>query len=66
MSLKAKILVIDDELIVCKSCVRILGEEGHEVETALSGAQGLEHVKARSFDVILLDLKMPDMRRLLL
>ena len=61
MSLKARILVIDDELIVCKSCVRILGEEGHEVETALSGAQGLERVKARSYDVILLDLKMPDM-----
>ena len=61
MSLKARILVIDDEPIVCKSCSRILGEEGYEVETTLNGSQGLERMKARPFDVILVDLKMPDM-----
>ena len=61
MSLKARILVIDDEPVVCKSCSRILSEEGHEVEMALSGSQGLERIRTRSFDVVLVDLKMPDM-----
>jgi len=33
------ILVIDDEMIVCESCKRILEEDGYEVETALSGRE---------------------------
>jgi DNA-binding NtrC family response regulator len=54
-----RILVVDDEMIVCESCKRILEEEGYEVETALSGKEAFEKMKANPFDIVLTDLKMP-------
>jgi len=60
MSSKTKILVIDDELIVLKSCERILSEAGYEIETAQSSPQGLKLVDEGKFDVVLTDLKMPE------
>jgi DNA-binding NtrC family response regulator len=54
-----KILVVDDEMIVCESCKRILEEEGYEVETALSGKEAFEKMKANPFDIVITDLKMP-------
>jgi DNA-binding NtrC family response regulator len=54
-----RILVVDDEMIVCESCKRILEEEGYEVETALSGREAFEKMKANPFDIVITDLKMP-------
>ncbi len=54
-----KILVIDDEMIVCESCKRILEEEGYEVETALSGKEAFDKMKTSPFDIVITDLKMP-------
>jgi DNA-binding NtrC family response regulator len=54
-----KILVIDDEMIVCESCKRILEEEGYEVETALSGEEAFDKMKTSPFDIVITDLKMP-------
>ena len=54
-----KILVVDDEMIVCESCKRILEEEGYEVEIALSGKEAFEKMKAHPFDIVITDLKMP-------
>src|SRR4030066_611529 len=54
-----RILVIDDEMIVCESCKRILEEEGYEVETALSGKEAFDKMKTAPFDIVLTDLKMP-------
>jgi len=59
MPSRAKILVVDDEPIVCRSCFRILNEAGYQVETVLSGREALERVDHQSFDVVLVDLKMP-------
>ena len=56
---EVKILVVDDEMIVCESCKRILEEEGYEVETALSGKEAFEKMKANPFDIVITDLKMP-------
>jgi DNA-binding NtrC family response regulator len=53
-----RILVVDDEMIVCESCKRILEEE-YEVETALSGKEAFEKMKANPFDIVITDLKMP-------
>jgi DNA-binding NtrC family response regulator len=55
----ARILVVDDEMIVCESCKRILEEDGYEVETALSGMEAFEKMKENPFDIVLTDLKMP-------
>jgi DNA-binding NtrC family response regulator len=57
---KGKVLVIDDERSVCISCVRILEEEGYDVEYTLSGHEGVARATDGRWDVILLDLKMPD------
>jgi DNA-binding NtrC family response regulator len=54
-----RILVVDDERIVCESCKRILEEEGYEAETALSGKEAFEKMKAHPFDIVITDLKMP-------
>ncbi|MBM4330562.1 MAG: sigma-54-dependent Fis family transcriptional regulator [Deltaproteobacteria bacterium] len=56
-----KILVVDDEEIVCLSCYRILKEEGYEVQTCLSAREGLQLLAEDHFDLAIVDLKMPGM-----
>lgn len=56
-----KVLVIDDEAIVRISSKRTLEPEGYEVKLAESGKEGTEMLETETFDLILLDLKMPDM-----
>jgi DNA-binding NtrC family response regulator len=55
-----RILVIDDEMIVCESCKRILEEDGYEVDIALSGKEAFERMKENPYDIIITDLKMPE------
>lgn len=59
MASSPRILVIDDEPIVCESCQRILEDEGLEVETALSGAEAFAKMRENPFDIVITDLKMP-------
>ena len=56
----ADILVIDDELTVCRSCQKLLNEDGYDVSIALSGYEGLERARKGDFDLAIVDLKMPD------
>lgn len=56
-----KILVVDDELDVCSFLERILSREGYEVIVATSGMQAIEKVKSEKPQLILLDLRMPQM-----
>ncbi|MEW6108196.1 MAG: sigma-54 dependent transcriptional regulator [Nitrospirota bacterium] len=58
---KGRILVIDDEDIVRTSCRRMLEPEGYEVNTAKSGSDGITVLSDSIFDLVLTDLKMPDM-----
>lgn len=61
MDEKAKIIVIDDDDVIRLACEMTLKQEGLQVETAENGKVGIEKVKAGSFDLILLDLMMPEM-----
>ena len=54
-----KILVVDDDAIVIKSCRRILEAEGFEVSTVPGADQALEAIKNSDFDLLLVDVKMP-------
>jgi len=55
-----KALVIDDEQIVLDSVSKILKDENFEVEVTLSGRQGLEQAIQKDYDIVLTDLRMPD------
>src|SRR2546425_8535197 len=54
------ILIIDDELEIRESLQTLLEFEGYEVETAANGEQGLSKLGERPFDLVLLDLALPD------
>ena len=54
-----RILFIDDEDIVLRSCRRIFAKQDLVLETAVSGEEGLEKARAMDFDVVVTDLKMP-------
>ena len=57
----SKILVIDDQRSIRSTLKDILEMEGHTVVLAEDGAQGVEAFGADSFDVVLTDIKMPNM-----
>lgn len=57
----ARIIVVDDEVNICRVLHRVLTQEGHEVDTVLSAEAALEKMKYRVYDLILLDIKMPGM-----
>ena len=58
---KGKILVVDDEADIRESLQALLEMEGYVVDLAASGAEGLRAVEARDYDLMLLDLMMPDL-----
>jgi CheY-like chemotaxis protein/predicted regulator of Ras-like GTPase activity (Roadblock/LC7/MglB family) len=56
-----RILLVDDEPNVVKSCARMLELEGFAVEGVTSGKEALDLYRRESFDLVLTDLKMPNM-----
>jgi len=56
---RARVLVVDDESVVCESCRRVLSEEGYEVCTSTDPRQGLEQAQKENFELVIVDLKMP-------
>ncbi len=59
-SMSGSVLIIDDEAGIRESLETLLEMEGYDVETAASGQQGLNRLDQRTFDLILLDLALPD------
>jgi len=55
------ILVIDDEMMILQMTSDILEESGYTVRTALSGKEGIEMAEGKMPDLVILDLKMPEM-----
>jgi DNA-binding NtrC family response regulator len=55
------ILVVDDELEVCKALEMFLIKKGYKVSIATDGASALEFVKGHQPDIVLLDIIMPGM-----
>ena len=55
----AKILVVDDEEIALLTLAEILRLEGYAVQTAHSGELAVKALQSETFDVMILDLKMP-------
>jgi CheY-like chemotaxis protein len=62
VSPKLRILVVDDEPLVCEMVKAMLLQDGHEVDTALAGKDALTRFDADRFDLVLTDYKMPGMK----
>ncbi len=61
MSENRSLLVVDDEEVVCQACRRIFARQGFQVETNTDARQGLVMATEKDFEIILLDIKMPNM-----
>jgi DNA-binding NtrC family response regulator len=57
----AKILIVDDEISIRRILKEILENEKYVVDVAENGITALEKAKEENYDVILLDIKMPEM-----
>ncbi|MDP3919832.1 MAG: response regulator [Candidatus Omnitrophota bacterium] len=57
----AKILIVDDEKMICEAFQDVLREEDHEVDIALDGIEALKMVDNKAYDLIFLDVLMPRM-----
>jgi DNA-binding NtrC family response regulator len=55
----ANVLIVDDDESMRVGCLQTLSEAGYRAKAVPSGALALERAKGESFDVVLLDLKMP-------
>lgn len=58
---KKKILVVEDDEYVLGSIRILLNKEGYEVNTALDGLEALDSYRKESYDLVIADLKMPQM-----
>jgi len=61
MSAAPRVLVVDDEPMVTRSCRRVLTEAGYRVDTTASGREGMDRALSEDFDLVMTDLRMPDM-----
>jgi len=56
---KASILIVDDDISLCKTMSLVLRRQGYAVTTAKDGLEAIERVKEGPFDLIFMDIKMP-------
>jgi PAS domain S-box-containing protein len=55
------ILIVDDELILAIALARLLRRDGHTVDTAANGRLALAKLDERAYDLILCDMRMPEL-----
>lgn len=63
-STKNNILVIDDDLVIRRLLNTVLSSSGHDVDLVESCSSGLQRLKTKSYDLITLDVNMPEMNGL--
>ncbi|HRD94966.1 MAG TPA: response regulator, partial [Rubrivivax sp.] len=58
---RTRVLVVDDDPVVCKSFDRVLSGKGYAVVTAGNGEEALRKIAAEAYDAVFTDIKMPGM-----
>lgn len=58
--MNVKILIVDDDPIVLDSCKRVFEAEGFEVSLVPSADEALTAMENNAFDILLIDVKMPE------
>jgi len=61
MSNEPRLLVVDDEAVICQACRRIFVRQGFQVEESTDAREGLHRATEGEYAGILLDIKMPEM-----
>lgn len=61
MVTKTKILLIDDDFLVLRTLARVLEGRGYETTAVNSGTQAIERVKKEDFDLVMSDIRMPEL-----
>jgi len=61
MSDEPRLLVVDDEQVICQACRRVFSRQGFRVEESTDPEQGLQQARSNDYAAILLDIKMPKM-----
>lgn len=56
----ADILIVDDDRVICDILTKMMDKLGHESRSALTGKEGLELAKNGRFDIVFLDVNLPD------
>jgi len=57
---RKSILIIDDDKSILNIFTRILEKQGYTTDTAETGQEALEKIETRSYDLALVDIKLPD------
>ena len=60
METKDSILIVDDDESTCRTLALTLAKKGYDADTAGTGLAAVERVRRRFFNVVLLDIKLPD------
>ncbi|HQR42998.1 MAG TPA: response regulator, partial [Gemmatales bacterium] len=60
-SVTARLLIVDDELLIRESLAEFLEQEGFTVRTAADGPSALKLADEQPFDLVLTDIQMPQM-----
>ena len=58
---KKIILVVDDDKSILRTFTRILQKSGYEIDVAETGKEAMEKAENRSYDLALVDIRLPDM-----
>ncbi len=61
MNNETRILIVDDDDTIRSTMKAILEDEGYEVDLAASGKEGVQKAKDTSYNIALLDIRLPDM-----
>lgn len=61
LSTKRTVLIVDDEPVVCEVLYEGLQEKGYLCNTAMNGTEALEKLTTKNFNLMLLDIRLPDM-----
>ncbi len=61
MNESRSVLVVDDDKSILRTFTRILQKAGYNVDVAETGKEAMEKVGSRSYDVALIDVRLPDM-----
>lgn len=57
----ARILLVEDDEVLCDLILRNLEIRGHEVSVAMDARAALAHLRSAQFDLIILDINLPDL-----